>query len=597
MNGTFGCADLRSGSRSGTAIGSLIAMFELAVAVLAVPVSVPAGPLYVMSTGKPTITIVDDKTFRPEAEIPLPAEPSFAVLDPRKPVAYVVYNGIFTTLGSPRKPYAKGKLVVVDLERKRVVREIGLGWNAEGVFISGNGKYLYCLSNGWRYLEDKGVADPEGTVTIVDRETLETVKTLVPGRLATGLAESADGTRLIVLAGGSVYLDHPHGQQERAFLLVIEKREEKDARVLTYGVGGFEKQTEARLAGAPTEMLVGNDDRHVFLIDRGLAFGRDRFVPGTEPRRGHWGTVQVVDLETGSVERTENAGFGTLPVGWDPVKPSLDVVAQSGANLILLRAGLGKAAERYSLGKFKFPPESALPLPQADRAIVTFRWAVLGLPAATAALMLPPIEPSYVALVDVAGCQLVRRVDIGSKGVRVAKKTVEGLGAFLFTMPTLAVTLAVYSHMQHEAERRHLPEDVAADRDSQFVYALDQPSTRVTVVRLPDGTAAGNLAVGSGSKRLMLAPGGRFILAQGETRVVWIRTKTHEKVGEYESENSRVVSLASDEAANRVIVLGEDFLAAWDAEEGKMGPPVKGFKLPFQVLPPTQQPDQSGQRP
>jgi hypothetical protein len=46
-----------------------------------------------------------------------------------------------------------------------------------------------------------------------------------------------------------------------------------------------------------------------------------------------------------------------------------------------------------------------------------------------------------------------------------------------------------------------------------------------------------------------------------------------------------------------VIVLGEDFLAAWDAEEGKMGPPAKGFKLPFQVLRPTQQPDQPGQRP
>jgi DNA-binding beta-propeller fold protein YncE len=599
MNGTFGCADLRSGSRAGTAIGSLIAMFELAVAVLAVTVSVPAGPLYVMSAGKPTITIVNDKTFRPEAEIPLPAEPSFAVLDPQKPVAYVVYNGIFTTLGSPHKPYAKGKLVVVDLKQKRVVREIGLGWNAEGVFVSGNGKYLYCLSNGWRYLNRKGVADPEGVITIVDRETLETVKTLVPGRLATELAESADGTRLIVLAGGSVYLDHPLGQQERALLALLGKgREEKDARLLTYGVGGFEKQTEARLAGGPTEMLVGDDDRHVFLIDCGLSVLGGVAHAGWQFGRGHRGTVQIVDLETGSVERTEDAGIATLPVRWDPAKPSLEVVAQSGtdlrsSDLILLWAGLGQAAERCSLGKFSFPPASSLPVQQGDRAVVTFS---LTLPGGIQAL-----QPSHVAVVDMAGCQLARRVDIGSKGVRVAEKTAHiaalGAGLVFAELPTILVSLAVSSHLAHEGERRHLPEEVAADQDSQFVYALDAPSNRVTVVRLQDGTAVGNVVAGSGCRRVMLAPGGRFMLVQGGTHVVWISTKTHEKAGEYDFQDSRIVSLAPDEAANRVIVLGEDFLAAWDAEEGKMGPPVKGFKLPFQVLPPIQQPGPSGQRP
>jgi hypothetical protein len=200
-----------------------------------------------------------------------------------------------------------------------------------------------------------------------------------------------------------------------------------------------------------------------------------------------------------------------------------------------------------------------------------------------------------------AGCQLARRVDIGSKGVRVAEKTAHiaalGAGLVFAELPTILVSLAVSSHLAHEGERRHLPEEVAADQDSQFVYALDAPSNRVTVVRLQDGTAVGNVVAGSGCRRVMLAPGGRFMLVQGGTHVVWISTKTHEKAGEYDFQDSRIVSLAPDEAANRVIVLGEDFLAAWDAEEGKMGPPVKGFKLPFQVLPPIQQPGPSGQRP
>jgi len=539
-----------------------------------------AEQLYVLNGKRATLTVVDDSTLKRLGEIPLSSDPTFALLDPQKPVAYVLHSGIFTSLGKLRRGEPEvGKLEVVDLQQRKVIKEIPLGWNAQGLWLSGNGKYLYCLSNGWRYQyqQKKGRSpDPEGIVTVVNRETLEQVVKLVPGRLATQLVETKDHSRLVVLAGGSIYLDYPQNPREaevmRAGFFSGNRTEWMDARIVIYDTARFQKLLETKLEGAPTELELSQDERYAFLLDRGLPHRKKRLM--------RQGTVQIVNLGSGSVEAREEAGMLPLVARWDPDGLGLDLVTHSAyggkADLLFLHVRPNMTMQSKVLGQFGEYLGELLPFRGNNLAVTTF-YARRGL-----------VPQSHLALVDLNSSTLLCRVPIGSKGIRAAKNI--GMGALAITagfIPPVGIGFASWLlHDVGETPRRPLPENIALPRDEQVLYALDQASDRVSVVRTQDGTVVNNIPVGAGCRNLILAPGGKYVLVQGGAHFVWLSTENHQKSGEHLLGKGRIISMYPDPEGKRILLLGENFLLPWDAEKGIVGTAVTGFHFPLQVLRP-----------
>ncbi len=555
-------------------------IYLLAAAVAALLRPVPAwGELYVLNSGRPAISVVDPVTLKATGEIPIPPDVSCAVLDPERRRVFLVYSGIFNSQGKVRDTPARGRIAVLDLVGRTIVREVPAGWNAERLLHSADGKRLYCLNNGWRYVPDrKGkrtVEDPDGSVTVIDSASLEVVATLTPGRLVSALQETADGKFLVVLAGGSLYLDKPHGPYEadpaRAWRYTGKRAESMDARLAVYSLATLEKVREVRLEGAPTELFLGN----------GIAYALDRGLPHFQKKKRRLGRVLGVDLPSGETLVNAPAGAMALPVRWDEEKGELDLVTQesftSNSNLALQEirpSGSGPAAALMPFGGML---SAVLPLAGGNRAIAAFT-----------SLEIPSSPRSHLAMMDLPAGKPVQRIEIGSKGVRFAKSaalfTAMGAGMFFAMIPTYAIMAGAGAHMSGEQVRQHLPETVIADPDGSLLYALDPWSNRVSLIRTADGSVVENLEVGGGCKRVTVAPGERFVLVQGDLHVVWIDRSSRKKAGEYAFENGRVLALQPDPERRRVLVLGDDFIASWDAQSGNMGKPVKGYRGPFQAF-------------
>ena len=92
--------------------------------------------------------------------IPLNGDPNYGLMGPANRFLYVVHND---GLLLPEKP---SEMAIVDLERRELIRNIPLGWNALQPSLTTDLRYLICFSHGRLAKEARGEAPAR--VTIVD---------------------------------------------------------------------------------------------------------------------------------------------------------------------------------------------------------------------------------------------------------------------------------------------------------------------------------------------------------------------------------------------------------------------------------------------
>jgi hypothetical protein len=118
---------------------------------------------------------------------------------------------------------------------------------------------------------------------------------------------------------------------------------------------------------------------------------------------------------------------------------------------------------------------------------------------------------------------------------------------------------------------------LAASRDGRFVYALNTMTNDVTIVRVEDGTIVDKIAVGGGSRRVGLMPGGRFVYAHGNGQLSLIDVRTNQKVAEHEVPSGRLIDVFAFESERRLVGLTSVGLMVWDTDTGELAASIKGF--------------------
>jgi YVTN family beta-propeller protein len=229
-----------------------------------VPTDVAFSPdgtwAYVTNQWAHTLGIVDARTARQVHAVPVSGDPYRVMVGPEAQQIYVTTNN--------------GNLVLIDPERRRVVRTIQLGGNLNGLAINADGTRVY-------------VGDVGGTVYELDA-TGDVLSVLaVPGR-PQGLGVSADGREL-------------YAAGEDGDLIVLDLETGAEVARVALGAGGF------GLAVTPDQTQIwvtAPAAGRVFVLDRASRTIRSTIDVGGLPRRlafDRSGAQVVIADEAGTI--------------------------------------------------------------------------------------------------------------------------------------------------------------------------------------------------------------------------------------------------------------------------------------------------------
>jgi len=601
-------------------------MLSLAFAV-ALPGIEPKQGLYIINTKPASVAIIDLQEWKLAGTIPLDPNPSHALLHPQRRHLYVLHNGVLNPTGVvPTEP---SKLSIVDLEERKPVRTMPLGWQVVKMSFLRDGRYLVCFGLGTA--GSKKVTQQPGSATLIDTEKNDVVATLSAGRLGSHLLFTRDASRIFALSRGGAPAKKGAPPAARPVVTVFSPDQEKP-------LAEIELEREAQ------DMALSRDEKWLYLLDQG--------APSKNPASHRNGVVHVVDAE--ALKLVKSHEVGTLPRGLelDAQAESVAVLAQVSAKdqtgrlyqfrgseptgavdigaepLFVRRLGErpgrfifcydqmrflgdeGTAASSFVTLNYKpgvkrptpeldFAggrgyPDEVLYLPGKDKAVLTvlarYRKDLWG------PLVTQPT--SKLAIVDLRENKVQRTVTTGRRGVKFGKAlAMAALSVALSEAMTSLSYHTNYSIAQASGQPyffynvyrfNFMPAapnlELAASADGKWIYALNTLSDDVTIIDSAEGEVLGHVPVGRGGRRVLLAPGGKFVVAHANKQITWIDTQTNKRHLEHQLPAGTVNALHVMEAAQRLLALTSKSLLVWDTEQGKLLTTVDGLAEPHFVV-------------
>jgi hypothetical protein len=526
--------------------------------------------LYVLNSITPSVSVISPSEGKVLHEIAIADNPTQGLLDPSGKYLYVLHNGLFDALGKVQQAdknprYRRGSLEVIDLEARKVEETIGLGWNSRAMWLDSSNRHLFILSEGWGYNEK--AEDPAGFITVISLDTRKPIQRLTNGRLIKA-AISTENNGFLVLSGGAIYLKNP--KASRAHFPPLT-----DARLTVFDANDFHRLGETILDGTPEQLLPAGP-QHAFVIDGGQFNG---YVGKGKYNRP--GSVKLLDIERLAITGTCPLGFGAFVAALNPADRSISVVSSSGLGFKRPKLYLKelRQGEARTIGSEPGPGYLSLPGPHSPQP--QMQTEILTMPTAKRAYLL---SRSDLVPVNLETPKIESRIIIGNKEVRGEKRVgMAVMGAFIFLFPVaLAVMIIGYAVSGHSGTPPIL--SLATSQDERFVYAKDSFTDEITALRASDGQIEAHLPSGPSCYRIFLAPGGKFLFAQNARQVSWFNTSTNTKAGEYVLKSGGVWGAFPDYSRERVLILTDDSVVAWDAQTGEVRFEVKGVRKPIQVL-------------
>jgi YVTN family beta-propeller protein len=565
---------------------------------------------YVLNTKPPSISIVDSDGWKLLSTIPLDPEPTYVVVGSTNRFLYVLHRGLFRPNGMLEG--GVGELSIVDLEARKPIKKIPLGWNVSNVALSKDGRYVLCVSQGKS--GKKKLPEESGSITIVDTQKNDVSGVLSAGRLGVQVIFTSDVSRIFVLSQGE-----PPKKKGGAYTKPV--------------VTAFALDSEEPLASIELEraqnMTLSRDEKWLYVLDGG--------VPSKKPKDHRNGGVHVVDVSAAKLAGTFE--LGTLPrhLTVDPETDSVSVLTQASVkdrrgklyqlrgtdpplavdvgsepsfvrrlanhrgvfavtheDIRFLPDGAPATSALISLNPVKGAPSPAeaikrlggypgevLYLPDQDKAVLTVKDA-FGTPTSKVAIL--NLKDNKVEQVITTGRGSVKFGKImGAMALSVAMSSLSYYAGYSMAQATGSPYFYYNVYSFHPASPNL---ELSASPDGKFIYALNTFSNDVTIINSADGTVIERVAVGGGCRRLGLAPGGKFVYSNTSGQFNLINTQTNKKHLEYKLPSGRINNLRTLEPEGKIVALTSKSLLIWDAESGEQVATVEGFNEPYLLLEP-----------
>lgn len=579
----------------------------------------PKTELYVVNIKPPSVGVVNTSAMELAADIPLPSEPSYALMGPGNKHLYVLMDGLYRTDGTFKA--GQSKLAVVDVATRQLVKTLPLAWNTKGMSFSKDNRYLLCVNVG-KGVSKKNLPEEFGSVTIIDANTNAQAASLSAGRLGLQTVYNSDLSRIAVFSQG-------------------EPSKKKNIPPIKPRVTIFDIQREAPLAEIEFEraasISLSSDEKYIYVLDGG--------VPNKKPAKHQNAVVSVIDLATSKVVKTHEVATYVKELTIDETTNSAYVLAQasvkdntgkffrfngpdlvettdvgknpqfirsfgkefgsfimSGSDIRMLPAGgnvsssfislaPSKSKEKTNIGAARETPAGlalgglpgeVLHLPQQNKLATTVRNALGG-------------PTSKVAIIDLKDNKVQNVVTTGRGGVKFGKFM--GAMALSVAMSSLSYyanySIAVntgspfffYNVYAFTPAPPNI--ELTSSPDGKFVYALNSQTNDVTVIDVLAGKALDNkIAVGGSCRRVSLAPGGKFVYSYTPGQFDLIEVASNKKHLEQQVASGKVRTVHTQDAEKRILVLTSDSVLVYDADKGSLANTIKGFHNPNIVVEP-----------
>ena len=598
-----------------------VLLFLLATSLWAIA---PRRELYVVNTKPSSVAVVDSENWKLLGTVPVDPNPSHIVIEPQNRFLYVLHNGLLNPSGLvfPKDP---SKLTVLDVESRKVLKTIPLGWRTFRMSFLKDGRYLLCYSMGRP--GDKKTKKEPGSITIIDTERNETTATLSTARQGGEIVFTSDASKIFVYSLGEA-------AQKRGAPLAVKPS------LTVFSLDSEKPLAEMELDGGVAAMALSRDEKFLYLLNRG--------VPNKNPGKHRDGVVHVVD--TGSLKIVKSHNVGTWPRGLnvDPKSEAALVMAQASAkdnNGKLFRLNGSEMAPAVDIGRdpqfvkrfgdepgrflltydeLRFQPDTGA-LASSFVALNPKKGApppapgvekVGGFPSET--LYLPGQGKIAFTVLNNLGAPTSKLAIVNLKDNKVERVVTTGRGSVKFGKfmgaMALSIGLSSLSYYANYSIAQSLNQpyffynvyvftpaapnvQLSSSADGKFVYALNTQTNDITMIDSADGKVLGHVPVGGGGRRVLLSPGGKFAAAQSNRQITLIDTATNKKHFEHQLTDGHINTLHVDEANRRLVALTSKSLLVMDTEQGKLLTTVDGFSEPQFLVEPRAEAASESRRP
>lgn len=527
----------------------------------------PKHELYVIQAKPSVVAIVDTERGVVTTKIPLEKNPTHAIADSQGRFLYVAHNGGVY----PPNP---GLLSIVDLAKGTVIRQIPLGFAMTRLQFSQSERELFCFAQGKMMISKRHKLKPgqEATVTIIDTTTQDIKAVRRLEGLADDFVMTQDGAKVFAF---SPSLRPPSmGDAIAAGLslgILMTKALPKNVNQEMTVFGGIAEQalTTTPLQNHLQSVAFSRNEKLLFLLGQNL----------TAPDKG--GTLQIVDVESGKLLRTEAVGadpqrlirLGAEPGLWLAGKEEMRFLTEDGV-LAQERLLLNKTKNDEPAGKELdgYPGETIL---LADRKVAVLITKKNGAPT------------NRLAVVDLEKQLVERIVPVGRSSVRAGKMAARiglAVGLSVASYGVFSAAGAPSFMMFYPTFGGGHNENLWKREDGKYFYVLNNASNDVTVVQSADGAVSSHIPVDAMHYRLWMPPGGKYLFCLGGDKLNIIDTETNQKHAEHKlSAGALVAHEAVDHNARLYLLTGKE-LEVWDGKTATRSQVIFGISRPLLLV-------------
>lgn len=567
-------------------------LFAALVSVLpATGADAPALKLYVLDAEALTVSAVDPANGGVVGKAGLEGEPFLLLPSPAGSRLVVLDRGPGKDAGAAGyKAKAKSSATVIDTDTFGVVASVSLGWGLRlslPPIWSADGRRLTVYCPG---LDSKKSSEalPRELVVLDVVGGKEAARLALP-RAVDAWAVAPDGKRLFALS-------------QR---IEMKKADAIPAELLIIDAGEPAVEATIPLEGAPDQMAVAGDGRHVYLLDPG--------TPSRKPEKNINGRIHVVGTASRKVEASVDAG--SRPAGFlrddergrilvlsdgapakDVDNPEGELRVFSGAEMAgptavipwPLFVRVSPDAQRLyvvgpnsisKVGIADLKPISTIPFEGAG-----INWMSSEGPGPVKELGFTPDSKRGFLLYENSSKLLVLDLEAGTTVGSVT--TGRGGKKFLKMLGAAAMTAGSYYAGQQQARNSGggyftysvygagvASTGLAIRSDGKFAYVLNTQTNDVTIV---DTQAAQSLEkIGAGGNELRLLPGGALVVVS-ESSIHVLDTESNTKRETVEIDDVRVVERSPD--GRHLAVLGKKQALILDGQKATTVSRAEGFK-------------------
>jgi DNA-binding beta-propeller fold protein YncE len=563
--------------------------------------SMPSGPMraFVLDAPMRRITAIDTATAKVTATVDLADTPEALDYTADRATLVVFSNDRGKPTKQGYRPSAKSTLTLIDSSTMKIRSHLELGWNLGRYAMSNDGRRLWIACGGY---------DSGKPAELLPRE-LVTVD-LTEGTVAARLPLSRRVARFGV------------DQEHNLGLLfstddTVKKGPALPAQLVFVDLSTGSALSTLGLDGDPVRMVMAPDGLHAYVFETGS--------PSNKPEKNINGRVQVINLQTRSVETNLDAGSNPRGLVVDDDAKTALILSDAppsaesknragelriirgaaiaatlpvGANPLFLKGSPNRehlyvvsAAQLTDIDYPSLKVIADMPLESAGASgAVMSSWlfdskhhvsALAFRPDGTRAFAIYD-QSSKLSVLDLTSHKLIGSVTTGRKSVKVGKF----LGALGATMLSGAVAgnlasasgASFYSYPIFDVGRAQ--SSVVVGADGHTAYALNRQTNDVTLVSA-DGQVIKTIAAGGNT--LEFLAGNQVLAVEGSNSLKLIDVSTAEPLPEPDFGGHLNVFTVSPDGRTAVILADKTVLLL----NGATGTPVArldGFVKPTAII-------------